>query len=60
MGILQMLQELAKNDPAMMTRIRENQEDFMRLLSEPVPAEAAMDDAFGGGGEGAHTSCPLS
>ena len=51
-----MLQELRKNDPNLMTLIQENQEEFMRILGEPLPAGTGLDEsAFGGAGGGDHS-----
>lgn len=51
-----MLQELGKNNPSLLTRINENQEEFLSMINEPLgPGERnlaeAMQHMVGGGGE---------
>lgn len=50
------LQEIGRNDPQLMQLINTNQQEFMRMLSEPPPAGtdlgAALAGAGGGGGGG--------
>jgi UV excision repair protein RAD23 len=51
-----MLQELGKNNPGLLTRINENQEEFLAMINEPLgPGEQQLADAMqqmvGSGGE---------
>jgi UV excision repair protein RAD23 len=51
-----MLQELGKNNPGLLTKINENQEEFLAMINEPLgPGEQQLADAMqqmvGAGGE---------
>lgn len=47
------LQEIGRSDPHLIQLINNNQQEFMRMLSEPAPAGAAanLEAAMGRGGD---------
>ena len=67
---MRVAQELGKQNPELLTLINANQQEFLRIINEPLPPEQAQEvtqqiaqyeaslGAGGGGGEGAPRKKP--